>query len=235
MTRLRSLISGALAGGAAGLLALAAPAMATTHTLNLTGDLATASTSSFISGGYNFSILQLELAGTSPFVIDSGDVIDFSIGFTGFMFGVPPIDVLLVPGSVATGAQFVGINFIGAEDPTFDVSNAGSLSLVGAAGDLDGLDNPISANCGNCLSVIFGRGGPAYGSFSFAGLAGSSTFSVVEPFEIERVELSYQVQTSLVAGPPGAIPEPASWMMLMVGFGLVGALARRPRVRRVTA
>lgn len=33
----------------------------------------------------------------------------------------------------------------------------------------------------------------------------------------------------VLAGPGGAVPEPASWAMLIAGFGLVGAAARRRR------
>jgi hypothetical protein len=35
--------------------------------------------------------------------------------------------------------------------------------------------------------------------------------------------------------PPASVPEPASWAMLVIGFGLVGSAARRRSMRRQTA
>jgi hypothetical protein len=35
--------------------------------------------------------------------------------------------------------------------------------------------------------------------------------------------------TDFVLGTAGAVPEPANWAMLIAGFGLVGAVARRRR------
>jgi len=39
------------------------------------------------------------------------------------------------------------------------------------------------------------------------------------------------IQTIAIAGAVGAVPEPATWAMLIGGFGLVGRAARRRRVR----
>lgn len=38
-----------------------------------------------------------------------------------------------------------------------------------------------------------------------------------------------QLTTRLIAGTSGAVPEPATWAMLLVGFGGVGAIVRRRR------
>lgn len=44
------------------------------------------------------------------------------------------------------------------------------------------------------------------------------------------------VRANLVAGPPGgAIPEPATWAMMIGGLGLVGGALRRLRTRRAAA
>jgi hypothetical protein len=46
----------------------------------------------------------------------------------------------------------------------------------------------------------------------------------------------YRLNGTLAAAPPvvGEVPEPASWAMLIAGFGLVGAAARRRRAARLT-
>jgi hypothetical protein len=41
---------------------------------------------------------------------------------------------------------------------------------------------------------------------------------------ISRVEFSYELGLA-----PGGVPEPASWAMLIAGFGLTGAAMRRRR------
>ncbi|MBU3079246.1 DVUA0089 family protein [Sphingomonas quercus] len=43
------------------------------------------------------------------------------------------------------------------------------------------------------------------------------------------------LNVDVAAGPGSAVPEPASWAMMLVGFGLVGAAARRRTPARQTA
>ena len=41
---------------------------------------------------------------------------------------------------------------------------------------------------------------------------------------------SYQLNLAVSGKVFGPVPEPASWMMMMLGFGLVGSIARRRAV-----
>lgn len=74
----------------------------------------------------------------------------------------------------------------------------------------------------------------AQGLQLYTGTSAAPTF-LLGTFELERftVEgiLPYQLTISEA---PGGVPEPASWAMLIAGFGLVGAVRRR-RVAAVTA
>lgn len=102
----------------------------------------------------------------------------------------------------------------------------GGRVLVGGGGiptlSLNGLNNSISActtlACSDGFIIVpanvlgpipLYNGGPSYG-FSF------------QPFNAANWSMQ-QVST-------GAIPEPSSWMMLIAGFGLVGAVLRRRAV-----
>ena len=62
----------------------------------------------------------------------------------------------------------------------------------------------------------------------FAYMYATSNFGGIVDFEL------YQ-QANWSMAPTGAVPEPASWAMLIAGFGLTGAAMRRRRVAIVSA
>jgi hypothetical protein len=67
---------------------------------------------------------------------------------------------------------------------------------------------------GNTLTA-----GEAHGVIQFKGVFSSLTLTTNNP----------ENWSGLTIGTTGAVPEPASWAMLIAGFGLVGAAARRRR------
>lgn len=80
-------------------------------------------------------------------------------------------------------------------------------------------------------------GGP-YASFNFNGLGARSTFgsTILDAFftqttknnpPAEAMTAAYQVGN--VSVPFAAVPEPATWAMMLGGFGLLGAAVRRRR------
>lgn len=82
-------------------------------------------------------------------------------------------------------------------------------------------------------------GGPYPSDTVFAGLTAQSTLSTIDPngfYSAEAVKnvgadagtLAYNVGQVAV---PGAVPEPASWALMLVGFGACGALLRSGRTR----
>ncbi len=91
-----------------------------------------------------------------------------------------------------------------------EVRFSGIYALTGASQTI-GLSKQLIAEAGGGLSVMFGSTSKLFldlpANVSFASNSGV-----------------------LLQGNPGGVPEPASWAMLISGFGLVGAVARRRRV-----
>ena len=99
--------------------------------------------------------------------------------------------------------------------------------------------NPVNRLYGDSwVGLHFGGGGPtgigqqATAFFKInAGLAGLSSFLLTIPTGSSGAVL-YRTGAKLIedgGGTAGAVPEPASWAMLIAGFGLVGASMRRRR------
>ncbi len=211
---------------------MAAPAAAVTHTLTLTGVLDDVSTSSFDFGVDELSYASLDLTGFSPFTLNSGDIIEFDISFTGFYLGVAPFDGFVIgPATEGGYGQLFGVNFFRFDDvdPINASNGGGSGAFVDATGDLAGIN--LSGGCGNCLTPIMGRAPGPFGGFMFKGLTGSTTVTLDGSYIVDRITLSSQVQTGFEA----AVPEPGNWTMLIAGFGLVGAVQRRQRRSDVRA
>lgn len=206
-------------------LTLAAPATAVTHTVNLTVDLATATSNTFSFDGNTLTQVSLTLTGFTPFTVTAGDVIEYSVAFTGFMFGVPPIDYFAIPSATAGPfGQLFAINFfrIDGTDP-LNASNEGIATLSGTVGDLTGVN--LNGGCSNCLSPIMGRAPGPFDAFGFQGITGMTTLALDGSYEIDSINFGYQVQV----GFQSAVPEPATWAMLLGGFGVVGlSMRRRP-------
>jgi hypothetical protein len=196
-----------LAKLAAAALGTATQAGAATYTIEATGQVAETTFNSFVVGSrsYQTGRLILDVQGGPSFELVDGDMIEFSISLDGF-FGVP-----------ASAEQFFGVNFDGAGDQqAAGASNTGSILFENSGLAV----NPVSAGCGNCLSVLyFGGNAP---SFEFDGLTGSATVTLTSPYTVDQLSISYQVSE-----PFNAVPEPASWAMMIAGFGLIGGLARR--------
>ncbi len=86
-------------------------------------------------------------------------------------------------------------------------------------------------NAGSCPG--YGAGFCPYGPAGvlFEGIARSVSFGGVAN-QIVFDDITFG---SDVPGPGGGVPEPATWAMLIMGFGLVGSAARRRRVARAAA
>ncbi|MBU1377118.1 MAG: PEPxxWA-CTERM sorting domain-containing protein [Alphaproteobacteria bacterium] len=192
-----------LAGVAFGALLFASSANATTHILTLTGDMSAFSSDSFVFDGRLYETGVLALSGFTPFILEDGDTVEATVTITGGAFSLPLRDEM-----------FFGFNLsdiLGGAQPEGAQTN-GTLAFDGGAS--------VPAGCSNCTSQILGLSSTP---LSFTSLFASATYSVPEPYAVNSVSVSYQVS--------GAVPEPASWALLITGFGGAGAMLRRRRIK----
>lgn len=204
------------AAAAAAVLALSAPAAhAANYVLNLTGDLANLTTSSFFVGPTFYEVGELVLTGFTPLSLVDGDTVEVTVSFTGSstQFVVPTRDFM-----------YLGLNFKGPVDPVGASAN-GDISFDGGPNQ--------NVNCGNCASLIYFQNNTPL-AFSTLAYTGGFSFRdgngdpLADPYEVNAVSISYQVNND-----PAAVPEPTSWALMITGFGAAGALLRRRRIHGV--
>lgn len=125
---------------------------------------------------------------------------------------------------------------------SFTVGQSGSYDFLSTAG----YDNFLGLHASafdplNPLSnaLVYNDDMPTIGisGFSAGLLAGVSYFAVASGF----ANSDFGAYTLTITGPGtidlgGAVPEPAAWALMIVGFGMVGgAMRRRPTLARTTA
>ena len=211
---------------------LTTPALAAVHVLNLTGTVANGFSGGFDSGGLHIDFYQLVLDGlTTPFSVEAGDTIQTNLTLDQ-SFTIP----------ASQFGTFVTLSFFaGAFDPTIAVQASGSF-------DFSNLGSPFLSS-----STTFGSNFPVAGYFSGGtaqpgtGTPGPSiTFDQITSIlnidsvlqngapiaiPVETATFSYQLNSAATGG----IPEPASWALMIAGFGLTGAaMRRRTKIRFAT-
>ncbi len=154
---------------------------------------------------------------------------------TGFL---SPVDLMLPPGTANSSTS-------GCEAADFAGYAAGTIALLqrGACGFNVKVQNAAAAGAIGALifnegqpdrldtiEVTFGTGAASIPWFFTSFAVGSELAflsngpSVIIRMRTEETDTTFQV--------PGAIPEPGTWAMLIVGFGAIGATMRRRRTDR---
>lgn len=176
----------------------------------------TSGTNYGVSFGSNALIICLNTIGTSCSNTSRGGEGDPNSQLGGLFFLSGSETFLNYEAGFTTGFSF---NYV-------------SLSFAGSVGVYDGLNGTgnllatinLSPNAGSCPNY-----GAQFCPFSaagvdFAGTAKSISFGGVAN-QIVFDDITFGSSTP---GNPG-VPEPATWAMLILGFGIVGAAARRRR------
>jgi len=223
-------LSGVVALSAALLAASAASATAVvvTQTFDLTTPGTTETSSSVIS--FNNQGFMPALSNASPVPLTNGDSLDLKISFLAgqavqftsvlgnFQIGLVVSDSAsptLNPGSSLTLFD-TGGNAI----KTFSANIGFNQSTGNVVGDdFFTVGVPLSGNVGSLEYINPG----------ISGLTGTKNFTA-DTIALSASAGSFKVLTGQVVTPPtGGVPEPATWAMMLVGFGGLGAMMRRRR------
>lgn len=137
----------------------------------------------------------------------------------GGLFTVQSATLTATPGRGPEGIVYVGGSNAGFGADSLLLSEYGT-GTVGAY-TVDNLGNPIVASRRDFLTGLSGAEGavidPLTGDFLFSTFGGGNQVVVISGFQAPPP-------------PPSGVPEPATWAMMIGGFGLVGgALRRRTR------
>lgn len=209
----KQFLNKALTTVAAAILA-ASPAAAEVHIPDLTGTVSEASSGSLSFAGDTFQYWNLTLNGLVPITLVQGDIVRATVRLD---------QTLTVPG---TNEMYIGFNLFrgnGSIPPLNPVSTSGTMTFnPGGVAQF----GPVPTGCGNCLSSIAFLG--ATNAVSFGSLYTEFTINTLtDPdYLIDGASISYQLRD-----PISAVPEPATWAMMIVGLSVAGAALRRRHSR----
>lgn len=182
-------------------IALAGAANAATITVSATFDPAT------------LTPFSLNNVAIDPVVIDAGDTLDITIAFLG-----GPVTI------GAGSAIWFGLLASGDSD-TLDTSSTisftgGSANLLSSFGPLGQINEFVHVGSYFANALITTGGG----DFSFT-TANQLLDVISAPAGARGYERAFFYYETTATG--GVIPEPATWGLMIAGFGLVGAAIRR--------
>ncbi len=208
------------------LLATAFPAAATTVTV--TESASEGSTTDLFNGanvGATSPILSGFTAKDAFGSVTKGTVYEEAIkGGTVIFADQPESSVNFIKFSTAGLVSLSGINAFVAQDGP---SSARSFSSIKFFGSNDGGET-YGVNLGSSGVLNYGETGSILASFAF------DTPFVGQYFLFEGVNFSNGPRIVEIDA-IGAVPEPATWAMMVLGFGLAGGAMRRKRVQLVHA
>ncbi|WP_426165091.1 PEPxxWA-CTERM sorting domain-containing protein [Sandarakinorhabdus sp. DWP1-3-1] len=200
-----------------------------------------------------FGALALAPAGmAAAAVIDVGPQTGtFTSNTRGYWFTAPVdfyITGLFVPTDASIANQNIAVLRLSAAPPQFaaTTNDFTTLALIRDNSSAGFISTSIQFLAGDVVGILGSRGTTnSYGAGNYASAIGGNAVTLarfgmqfplatVDPQDlwteaggsISRVEFSYELGRLAAPG----VPEPASWALLIAGFGLTGAAMRRRRV-----
>jgi len=163
---------------------------------------------------------------------DNGDG-TYTFNYQGTLAG----DQGVVDGSRMVIFDFAGYVANSVFGPGGQVLASTELTSSGLLLPLGAVDNPTIPNLVFTWSgAPFHASGGPFGDINFNGLGAKSTFGGhADSFFATKAIINNGPEVGKIAtnqGPvtvPGAVPEPATWAMMIGGFGMVGGAMRRRR------
>lgn len=192
-------------------LFLAGPAHAVTHILNLNGIVSSGSTATVVSGPTQFDFFTIGLSGFTPLTLAVGDEVQATV----------TLDTPLTMPSAPLG-NFVRLFLQDGSFSGTSTSTSGSLDLFNGGSSV-GSGGSGASTSSAVVSAFFNFGGS---SLTYDTV--QTTFTIdslsAPTLEVDRASLDYVL---LSPAPIAAVPEPATWGMMLLGFALIGSTLRR--------
>jgi hypothetical protein len=168
---------------------------------------------SFIAPGTDLQSIGVQFATLNPTAAQDSVTITVreGAGLTGAVLGsstIVPVNVGRNDPKVFTDIDFTGVTLVSGASYTFTLVNNGSGPRNGILFGPSLIDPPFGQ--------VFGPDAYADGDLLFSG----SAFSPCRT--LDRCDLNFRVTATTAV-----IPEPASWALMIAGFGLVGGTLRR--------
>jgi hypothetical protein len=152
----------------------------------------------------------------------SGAFTAIGVGDTNSLFhppGLPGVNVV----ALSTFKILFGQSVLTGADPTF--------FFVNPAVNFNGFNFAAAGAARNLLNFRFASPSNWDGISNFGPVGTSTTFTGIFPYATDAGAMTNRVATvtsfQAVLGNAGGAPEPASWAMMIAGFGLAGAALRR--------
>ena len=119
----------------------------------------------------------------------------------------------------------IDLNIVGKSDGGF-----GTLAFADATKNSGNWSTP-----GFLISFLAVKAGNEFVLYQLAAPASSGTWSTAGLVSMKGIKHELSHLSYFGARGPGAVPEPATWAMMLAGFGLVGGAMRRRRGTLATA
>ena len=192
-------------------------------------------------GSNTVPIMYNGLAGDPNAVLTPGLSAYMILTFNGFSGNTANFTYSLQNTSTVANTRISGIGFNVSPNVTSIAAGAGSVFDVVALNtnfaSIGNVEACFSGGPGDCPqsnpgnSILFGQTGNGTLSFTFAGPQTSVTldnfFIRYQGFTTTNI-LGQTVTSAVGVGTP-PVPEPATWAMMLVGFGGIGMMMRRRR------
>jgi len=179
--------------------------------------------------------------GGDPKAVTPGLSAYLTLTFTGVTNNVFSFDYTLQNTSTAAGTRVSGLGFDTSPD-VIAVNSSGVFDEHQLGGNFAsiGADTCFNGGPGNCPesnpanAVLFGTSGSGSLSFTLGSPSGQTSITLsnfldrYQGFSTTNVN-GARVTSAVGVGTPGAVPEPATWAMMLLGFGGIGMTMRRRR------
>ncbi|GEM_PF-2412619 len=168
----------------------------------------------------NFKTIAAALAATSLLAFPANAAVNFSFeNLTGAEYDTAGVFVtgdIVFDGTVDDGFGF--------DDVVFELWDDGSLKFTETYSGLIGVTNTFHFE--SWYPGLVGQSAPGVGLYLYD--SGGEALAI-DPFFPPHYADPSECQEN--CGPVGQVPEPASWLMLVAGFGLLGGALRARRAQ----